>query len=248
MTNDLNLFFIRHNRFTPAKQLLPSEILFHDLTILLKGKLEYIIDGKQVALSAGDMIFIKKGSVRARKLSAPNVDYISFNFTATATPELPLTLSKCVLGEIKLLIAACDEIVEKQSSPEELCQPVFSCILSLLKRRLTAKKFTPLTLKIIKFLKENLEEKITLADVGKITFFSPVYCDTIFKKETGKSVIDYLLDERISEAKKLLIEGALPLKQISEAVGITDYNYFSRLFKKRTGYTPTEYRKNFWIP
>ena len=242
------MFFIRHNRSTRAKQLPPSEILFHDLTILLKGRLEYTIDGEPVTLSGGDMIFIKKGSIRARAESEPNVDYISFNFNSNEEVELPLSIKKCVSGEVKLLIAACDGIVEKESDGEALCSPIFECIVTLFKRRLIAKKFTPLTLKIVKFLKENLGEKITLSDVGKITFFSPVYCDTVFKKETGKSVIDYLLDERISEAKKLLIEGALPLKQIAETVGIGDYNYFSRLFKKRTGYTPTEYRKNFWIP
>jgi len=60
MTNDLNLFFIRHNRSTRAKQLPPSEILFYDLTVVLKGSLDYTIDGKDVRLSSGDMIFIKK--------------------------------------------------------------------------------------------------------------------------------------------------------------------------------------------
>ena len=76
-----------------------------------------------------------------------------------------------------------------------------------------------------------------------MTFFSPIYCDTVFRKEVGRSIVDYVLDRRIDEAKRLLIEGTIPLAQIAETVGFNDYNYFSRVFKKRSGYSPTEYRR-----
>ena len=65
----------------------------------------------------------------------------------------------------------------------------------------------------------------------------------VFKKETGRSIIDFLIEERISESKKLLAEDSIPLATISELVGFDDYNYFSRVFKKRAGCTPSEYRK-----
>ena len=58
-----NLFFIRHNRSVPAKQLVRSKIPFFDLTVLLKGSLAYTIDGQTVPLSAGDCILIRKNSV-----------------------------------------------------------------------------------------------------------------------------------------------------------------------------------------
>ena len=68
------------------------------------------------------------------------------------------------------------------------------------------------------------------------------YCDIIFKRETGQSIIGYLTDQRIIEAKKLLIDSLLSLKEVAENVGFEDYNYFSRIFKKKTGYTPTQFR------
>ena len=58
------------------------------------------------------------------------------------------------------------------------------------------------------------------------------------------SIIEYVLKERIAMAKSLLMEGSLPLTKISEMVGFSDYNYFSRTFKKQTGYTPLAYKKN----
>ena len=57
------------------------------------------------------------------------------------------------------------------------------------------------------------------------------------------SITDYILEQRIAEAKRLLWRNQYPLKQIAEMVGFNDYNYFARTFKKRTGYTPTEFIK-----
>ena len=66
----------------------------------------------------------------------------------------------------------------------------------------------------------------------------------IFKQKTGLSIIEYVLKERITLAKSLLMEGSFPLTKIAEQVGFFDYNYFSRTFKKLTGYTPLAYKKN----
>ena len=116
-----------------------------------------------------------------------------------------------------------------------------------LQSHLKTQSLHPLVSKIVRYLHENMSQKITLADIGQHTFFSPVYCDTVFKQEMGRSIIDYLLEKRIDEAKKLLIEGTVPLRQIAEAVGFPDYNYFARTFKKRTGYTPIQYRSMILI-
>ena len=86
-------------------------------------------------------------------------------------------------------------------------------------------------------------KRITLDDIGRLTFFSPIYCDTVFKKDTGRSIIDHLIERRIDEAKKLLLSPDLSLTKISELCGFADYNYFCRVFKKRVGATPGAYRK-----
>jgi two-component system response regulator YesN len=59
----------------------------------------------------------------------------------------------------------------------------------------------------------------------------------------GCSIIDYTLSLRINRAKNMLAAGTHTLSQIAERVGFEDYNYFSRVFKKRTGYTPSGYKK-----
>ena len=116
---------------------------------------------------------------------------------------------------------------------------LLGCLLVNLKNNLKRQSTHPLVEKIKIYLHENISEKITLSDIFRHTFFSAIYCDSVFKRETGRS-IDYLLDKRINGAKQLLTEGTLSLQQVSESVGFTDYNYFCRTFKKRTGYPPVQ--------
>ena len=242
--NYINLHYVRHNVNGMAPKILPKHVPYNDLTILIKGRLDYTIDGREIELNSGDLIFIREGAVRARKASEESVDYISFNFTCHREVKLPDVLKDAVHSDVSLLIAAYDKI---GGSPyfdnNEKNEHLLACLISVLEDRAERQKFSPLTLKIMKYIRSNLGNKVTLGDIGAITFFSPIYCDTVFKRETGSSIIDYLLDARIDEAKKLLLEGTMSLREISEAVGFNDYNYFSRAFKLRSGYPPSVYGK-----
>ncbi len=242
--NTISLFYMRHNRRTPMPETPERPIHYFDLTIVLEGTLQYKIDGTPITLGAGDALLISKGMLRARDATSEKIDYISFNFHAEEAPDLPLLMQGAVQNETKLMIAACDEIAKRHPlGYEETATLLLSAILRSFKDNLQDTTVTPLTAKIVRYLHKNLAQRITLSDIGKMTFFSPVYCDTVFKKDMGVSIIDYLLGKRIAEAKKLLIEGTFSLSEIAQQSGFEDSNYFSRVFKKRTGYTPTEYKK-----
>ncbi|MNJ47324.1 HTH-type transcriptional regulator YesS [compost metagenome] len=77
---------------------------------------------------------------------------------------------------------------------------------------------------------------------------SPYYFSKLFKMHTGENFIDYVTRLRIDEAKKLIVERRLSLKEICFEVGYKDPNYFSRVFKKMTGITPSEYRQQIDQP
>jgi transcriptional regulator GlxA family with amidase domain len=66
-----------------------------------------------------------------------------------------------------------------------------------------------------------------------------------FKSATGSSIIEYLQNLRIEEAKRLIEAGSLPVEAVSAEVGYDDTSFFRRLFKRRTGLTPSEYRRMF---
>lgn len=241
------LIFARHNVSQRAYPLSAREIAYYDLTLVLSGKLTYYIDGQRIDLQTGDVILIAPKSFRGREESQEGVNYVSFNFTSTEPYRLPLVMRKAVRSEITLLVAAYDEMAkhsysESKRKLEHLC----GCILAVLEDMVAAEQYNPLTKKIMDYIHKDIRRKITLEDIGKATFFSPIYCDSVFRKEVGRSIVDYVLDRRIDEAKRLLIEGTLPLARIAETVGFNDYNYFSRVFKKRSGYSPTEYRRRFF--
>lgn len=84
---------------------------------------------------------------------------------------------------------------------------------------------------------------IRLKDVAEAVAISPQYFSKIFKKELGVNFIDYLTKVRIEEAKKMLKANRKSIKEICFDIGYNDPNYFSRLFKKLEGVSPTEFNK-----
>ena len=241
---NIDIIYTRHHTDARATKIFPASIRYYDLTLSLKGSLYYKINGAPVVLTQGDVLCLPPGSARERDEGEERSDFISFNFLCTDEIALPIKIEKAIGNDTLLLIAAYDELCRHPYlDNKEKTTHLLSCILLILEDKVKQTKYNPLTLTVIEYIHANLDKKITLDDIGRATFFSAGYCDTIFKKETGRSIIDYLLEARVTEAKKMLVEGSIPLSTVSELVGFDDYNYFSRVFKKRTGYTPTEYRR-----
>ncbi|NLJ40072.1 MAG: response regulator [Clostridiales bacterium] len=91
--------------------------------------------------------------------------------------------------------------------------------------------------------KEEGYSNLTTHMVAEILGLSRNYFGQLFKKETGYTFTDYLNRKRVEKAKKLLETTTLKIYEISEQVGIDDSYYFSSLFKKYVGCSPTEYRE-----
>ncbi len=100
-----------------------------------------------------------------------------------------------------------------------------------------------LTKKAKEYINANYKKPITLEDVSREINVSPQYFSKLFKEETGENFIDYLTGIRITVAKELLSQGHLSIKEICYCIGYNDPNYFSRIFKKNVGVTPTEYKE-----
>lgn len=70
------------------------------------------------------------------------------------------------------------------------------------------------------------------------------YLFRLYKRETGRNLMDYLLDVRMQKAKEFLMQpGKYKVYEVSELVGYADYAYFSKLFKKQTGVTPKNFQR-----
>lgn len=93
----------------------------------------------------------------------------------------------------------------------------------------------------IRYMEENYMESITLEDIAEYIGISPQHFSKTFKEEMGINYIDWLTNLRIENAKKMMIEEKCTVKEVCYMVGYNDPNYFSRIFKKIEGVTPTEY-------
>ncbi len=99
-----------------------------------------------------------------------------------------------------------------------------------------------LTADIRSYVEENLQRKIVLDEISRHVSYSTSSIKRIFKEETGVSVMHYVTDCRIRRSKKLL-EGKLSVSEVAEAVGFDTVNYFSTVFRNKTGVSPSEYRE-----
>lgn len=105
-----------------------------------------------------------------------------------------------------------------------------------------ANAFSPSTNFMIQYIRENYNQNPALADTAAILNSNPVYLGQKFKKDTGRTFHDYLTEYRVEQAKILLAKTNKKIFEVSESVGISNSQYFSKIFRDLTGYTPNEYR------
>ncbi|MBE5737466.1 MAG: helix-turn-helix transcriptional regulator [Clostridiales bacterium] len=92
-------------------------------------------------------------------------------------------------------------------------------------------------------LKENIYSNISIDYICQKTHYSKSYIFKQFKKQTGKTIIEYYVNLKINEAKKLLRQNVYSINEIADKLCFDTPNYFSKTFKKISGITPTMYKK-----
>lgn len=103
------------------------------------------------------------------------------------------------------------------------------------------------TKKAIQYICNHYKEDIRLSDVATVAHMNPSYFSFLFKKEVGITFVDYLNGLRIEESKNLLVNTTDSILDIAVSLGFTSQNYFARIFKKKTGRTPKQYRDKLGI-
>lgn len=98
--------------------------------------------------------------------------------------------------------------------------------------------------KIKAVIRSRYAENLSIRDIAREVYLSTTYLCMIFKQETGETVNDYLTKIRIEHAKELLKNTDIRLCDICHDIGYTEPGYFSRIFRKYTDLTPTEYRQS----
>lgn len=102
---------------------------------------------------------------------------------------------------------------------------------------------TPSVRIVKRYIAEHYQEEISLSTAAEKVNISPVYLSRLFKKEEGINFIDYLNQYRLEAAKRLLRDMRYNVLEVADLTGFKNTRYFSKIFKKNIGLTPSEYRK-----
>lgn len=126
---------------------------------------------------------------------------------------------------------------------QQLMQEMFHRYCRLVKKHST-KDYSPLVQHAITLIDGRITEELSLQSIAGLLNVSSSYFSTLFKKETGITLTEYINNRRIKHAKYLLESTKLQIQTIAQHCGIVDVHYFSKVFKKLTGMTPKEYRQS----
>ena len=245
---------------------------FTELTYILSGKGKYLVEGNLYDVEAGDIIICNPGIKHQNILVNPKeptvvffAGFTDFHFKNMPPNSIILRDGGCILhttSEIKQDISRhCFEMLAENESCQVgkyfMLKAHLIQILLLMIRDITEaqdnnqkgcnfesynKSYA--VKKIINYLNENYENKISLDQIAHNMYLSPVYISKIFKEETGESPINYLIKIRLEKARDILLtsEGG-SIKSIANSVGYEDVYHFSKLFKKYYGISPLYYKK-----
>lgn len=107
---------------------------------------------------------------------------------------------------------------------------------------------TPHTNTVIKRVREIITaqymEQLSITSLAEAVYLTPTYLCVLFKQATGKTINEYITQERLNKAKGFLAQTNIHLYDVCYKVGYLSPSYFSRIFKKYTGQTPSEYRES----
>ncbi len=222
---------------------------YYALTIVLEGSLTYIIDDTKYVIHKNDAVFLKPGMTReAHRQKNKPLWFVNFNFLLhdDFSLSLPTYLKNSFSMDIKNLL----KIFPYTYIPrDDFSKSQASCLLNCILFDLLEKNAAPFQNeyinKIVKIIDEKITENLTLQDISSMLNLSKEYVSYIFKKETGKTLTNYINEQKMIVAKEFILNSSMSLVEISKVLSFNNYNYFLRLFKKHFNQTPIEMRKMY---
>ena len=99
--------------------------------------------------------------------------------------------------------------------------------------------------RVKEYIDQNYRDEIRLQDLAEIASMTPTAFSRFFKLRTAKSISEYVIDVRLGHAARLLADSTMAIVEICYRCGFNNISNFNRIFKKRKGCTPTEFRENY---
>jgi YesN/AraC family two-component response regulator len=163
-----------------------------------------------------------------------------FRSEGSQEPNGVSSASECLLKPIKA--EKIKEIIlkyEGRRNPGSRVSPRLKKRLKFYPPNIMSKEIT----QALAYIEAHYWENVNLETAASNVSLSRHYFSKLFKKEVGMNFSQYILEKRLKEAKRMLEESDCSIADISILVGFQEHNYFGRVFKRFSGFTPSEYRK-----
>lgn len=206
-------------------------------------------------LQAGDMRAVEEGIIRFRSvnnghLSDDPVRNRKYLFVASVTQACRAAINGGM--DTERAYNASDLFIQKMdtlATEEEICKlqvdmmTFYTREMAELDRKRVYSK--PVVI-CMDYIYNHLHEPIRIQALAEQVDLNASYLSTLFKKEAGCSISDYILSKRMEAARNMLKYSEYSYAEISAILAFSSQSHFSRIFKKETGYTPKEYRDRFF--
>ena len=134
-------------------------------------------------------------------------------------------------------------LMSKEQSVDDLCYLLQDVVESFMDAMFSSKdKGNPYIRSALKYMAENYDQPLTLAQMADIVGLSKSYFSTLFHEIVGVSFREYLCHIRVEESKRLLLSSEYSLTDIAIAMGFTDQSHYCKVFKRIVGMPPGQYR------
>jgi AraC-like DNA-binding protein len=238
-----------------------------ELYYLADGERVYFVDGQVVTVHKGELIMIAGDEIHATASSeVAEFERILINYDPSILPpalqQLDLlqtgrrfrvfSLSLRDQGEVeRLLNRILDECRQEKAFYATNCLSMFAELIIMLRRAERSDLATSnpryslhnKVSEIATYLREHYRDAVTLEDTAKHFYMSSSYLSRIFHRLTGFHFREYIIHIRVREAQRLLAGSRQKIQEIALAVGFEHLSHFNKTFKKATGLTPLQYRK-----
>ena len=210
----------------------------YGLSFCAEGKITYEIGGKQAVSDENHAVILPKGksySLYGNKSGIfPVINFDCKDFLCDEVISLPIQSADTYIKDFEKMIVL--------SLFEENRTKMMSVFYNILHRLSTESSVHYLILPAIRYIESNYQNpKLSNTDLAEQCNISEVYFRKIFTETHKTTPKQFIVDIRINKAKQLLSEGFLKVSAVSRLCGFSNQFHFCRLFKEKTGFTPTEY-------
>lgn len=256
-SDDINpeIGYFNHRKCLPDWNISEDTIDFYDVTYVVGGGATYTVNGQELRIAAGDLMCIPPGSTRSAVMNRENpMECYAANFQITGQPGKNTVFTMPLINHIGLhpdIISIYDDLKyvwlrRNHGYMIEAKALLLRILVSYLE--LSVQKGRPFVIdyraeKAARYIIDHYAEDISIDTLAAITGLNKNYFGALFKEAMGMTFRQFLTSIRLNRADTLLLISKNDIESIASRCGFTDVCYFSKVFKKKRGISPSQYRQ-----